>query len=84
MHRASGSVYVGVNNNNRVIVASDDAEKAMKTVVKLLEQTPGCRSDDTVAVYKVQKIIHDLNFKHLKLCKLLESLDRGIEKSSNI
>ena len=48
------------NNNNRVIVASDDAEKAMEIVVKFLEQAPGCSSDDTMAVYKVQKIGRDV------------------------
>ena len=43
------------NNDNRVMVASEDAEKAMEIVVKFLEQTPGCSSDETMAVYKLQK-----------------------------
>ena len=41
------------NNDNRVIVANDDAEMAMKIVVKFLEQTLGCSSNDTMAVCKV-------------------------------
>ena len=57
---------------------------AMKIVVKILEQTPGCSSDDTMAAYKVQKIVHDVKFIHLKLSKLRESLEKEIEKSSNI
>ena len=66
-----------------MIVASDDAEKAMKIVMKFSEQTPGCRSDDTMAAYKVQKIIHDVKFRHLELSKLRESLERETEKLSN-
>ena len=66
-----------------MLVASDDAEVAMEIVVKFLEQTPGCRSNDTLAVYKIQKIVHDVKFKHLELRKLREFLERGIEKSSN-
>ena len=72
------------NNDNRVIVASDDAEKAMEIVVKFLEQTPGCSSDDTMAANKVQKMIRDVKFRQLELRKLRESLERGIAKSSNI
>ena len=72
------------NNDNRVIVTSDDAEVAIEIVGKFLEQTPVCRSDDTIAAYKVQKIVHDVKFRHWKLNKLCESLKRGIEKSSNI
>ena len=66
-----------------MIVASDDAEKAMEIVVKFLKQTPGCRSDDTMTAYKVQKIAHDVKFKYLELSKLHEPLEREIEKSSN-
>ena len=29
-------------------VANNDAEAAMKIAVKFSEQTPGCRSDDTM------------------------------------
>ena len=46
--------------------ASDDAEVTMEIVVRFLEQTPGCRSDDTLAAYKVQKIVHDVEFRHLQ------------------
>ena len=67
-----------------MIVASDDAGKAMKIVVKFLEQTPGCSSDDTMAAYKVQKRVRDVKFRQLELSKLRESLERQIEKSSNI
>ena len=67
-----------------MIVASDDAEKAMEIVGKFLELTPGCSSDDTTAAYEVQHIVHDVKFRHLELSKLRESLERGIEKSSNI
>ena len=56
----------------------------MEMVVKFLEQTSGCSGDDTKAAYKVQKIVHDVKFRHLELSNLRESLDRGIEKSSNI
>ena len=60
-------MHVCINNNeNRVIVASDDAETAMEIVVKFLEQTPGCSSDDTMAAYKVQKIVRDVKFRHLE------------------
>ena len=37
----------------------------MEIVVKFLEQTPGYSSDDTMAVYKVQKIVRDVKFRHL-------------------
>ena len=43
------------------MVASDGAEMAMEIVVKFLEETPGCSSDDTMAAYKVQKIVQMLN-----------------------
>ena len=66
------------------MVPIDDAEKAMEIVVKCLEQTPGCSSDDNMATYKVQKIVHDVKFRHLELSILRESLERGIEKSRNI
>ena len=56
----------------------------MERVVKFLEQTPGCSSNNTMTAYKVQKIVHDVKFRHLKLSKLRESIERGIEKSSNI
>ena len=47
VYRTSGGVWENINNNdNRVIVASDDAEVAMEIVVKFLEQTPGCSCDD--------------------------------------
>ena len=71
------------NNDNTVMVASDDAEKAMETKVKFLEQIPGCSSDDTIAAYK-RKIVRDVKFKHLKLSKLCESPERVIAISSNI
>ena len=75
----SGSVWVCINNNdNRVIVASDDAEKAMEIVLKFLELW------HIMTVYKVQKIVHDVKFRHLELSKLRKSLGRGIEKSNNI
>ena len=67
-----------------MIVASEDAEVTMEIVVKFLEHTAGCSSDDTMAAYKVQKMVHDYKFRHLELSKLRESLERGIEKSSNI
>ena len=77
VQRTSGSVWVCINNNyNRLIVASDDAEKAMKTVVKFLEQTSGRSSDDTMAAYKVQKIVRHVKFRQLKLSKLRVSLSR--------
>ena len=66
------------------MVASDYAEKAMEIVMKFLEQTPGCSSDDTMAVYKVQKIVRDVKFILSKLSKLHESFERVIAKSSNI
>ena len=66
------------------MVASDDAEIAMEIVVKFLEQTPGYSSNDTMAAYKVQKIVRDVEFRHLELSKLRESLERVIAKSSNI
>ena len=53
------------NNDNRVIVAGEDAEKAMEIVVKFLEHIPGVSSDDTMAAYKVQRIVHDGKFRHL-------------------
>ena len=81
MHRTSGSVGECINNNdNTVIAASDDAEVPMETVVKFLEQTPGCSSDDTMSAYKVQKIVRDFEFRHLEFSKLREFLERGIEK----
>ena len=52
------------NNDNRVVVASDDAETAMEAVVKFLGQTPGCSSDDTMVAYKVQKIVRDVIFRN--------------------
>ena len=61
-----------------MIVASDDAEVAMEIVVKFLEQTPGCRSDDTMAVYKVPKKVRDVKYWHFELSKLRESLEREI------
>ena len=67
-----------------MIVASGDAVVAMEIVVKLLEQTPGCSSDDTMAACKVQKIVHDVKFRHLESRKLREFLERGIEKLSHI
>ena len=51
----------------------------MEIVVKFLEQTPGCSSDDTMTVYKVQKIVRDVKFRHLELSKLRESLERVIQ-----
>ena len=67
-----------------MLVASDDAEVAMEIVVKFLEQAPSFRSDDTIAAYKVQKIVHEFKFRHLELSKLHESLEREIEKLSSI
>ena len=61
------------------MVASDDAEVTIEIIVKFLEQTPGCSSDDTMAAYMVQKIVDDLKFRHLELSKLRESLERGIK-----
>ena len=84
-HRTSGTVSVCINHNaNRVIIASEDAEKVIEIVVKFLEQTPGCRSDDTMVAYRVQKIVRDVKFRHLKFSKLCEFLEKGIEKLSNI
>ena len=71
-------------NDYRVMVASDDAENDMEMLVKFSEQSPGCSSDYTMAAYKVQKIVRDVDFRHLKLSKLRESLERIIAKSSNI
>ena len=85
VHRTSGSVRVCINNNdNRVMVASDDTEKAMEIAGKFLEQAPGCSSYDTMVAYKVQKIARDVKFRHLELTKLRESLERVIVKLSNI
>ena len=67
-----------------MIVVSGDAEVAMEILVKFLGQTPGCSSDDTIAAYKVQKIVHEVKFRHLELSKLREYFERGIEKSSII
>ena len=73
------------NNDNRVIVASDDEKKkAMEIVVKFLEQIPEYSSNDTMAAYKVQKIVCNVKFRHLELCKLRVSLERVIAKSSTI
>ena len=72
------------NNDNTMIVASDDAEKAMEIIVKLLEQAPGCSSDDTMAAFKVQKIVRDVTFRYLEISKLRESFERVIMKLSNI
>ena len=66
------------------MVASDDAEKAMEIVVKLLVQTPGCSSDDIMAAYKEQKLFPDVNFRHFESSTLRESLERVVAKSSNI
>ena len=78
-------VYEYANNNdNRVTVASNDAEYSMEIVEKFLEQTPNCSSDDTMPVYKVQKIEREVKFRHLEFSKLREYLERVIAKSSNI
>ena len=65
-------------------VTSDDAEVAMEIIVKFLEQTFCCSSDDTMAAYKVQKIVPDVKFRHLELSKIREFLERGIENWINI
>ena len=72
------------NKDNRLMVASDDAEKAMEILKKFLEQTPGCSSDDTISAYKVQNIVRGVKFRHLELSKLRESLQKVISKLSNI
>ena len=66
------------------MVATDDATEAFEIVLKFLEQTPGCTSDDTMAAYKVQKIERNVKFRHLELSELRESLERAITKASNI
>ena len=65
------------------MVANDVAEKAMEIIVKFLEQIPGCNSDDTMAAYKVQKVVRDVKFRLLESSILLESLERVIAKSTN-
>ena len=62
------------------MIASDDAEKAMEILEKFLEQTPCCSIDDTMAAQKVQKIVHDVKFRHLQLSKF----QKVIAKSGNI